>query len=168
MKSGKAGGNQDLSSEERLKEAKRKALLYLERADRTEADLLEKVRKAGFSEEEARAAIEYCRSFGYIDDRRVAENYIRSHLSSKSKQRILSDLYEKGVDRQEALDVWEEVAIEEGHDEDALLRQTVQKRCPNGVPTDPGELRRLIGYLARRGFSYSEVKRVLDTPWEEE
>ena len=51
-------------------EARKAALRILERADRTEKELREKLLGKGFSEEETEDAVGYARSFGYIDDAR--------------------------------------------------------------------------------------------------
>lgn len=153
--------------EDRILQAKKKAMHLLTVQDRTEAALREKLALSGFAPSEVEEALGYVKSYGYIDDRRVAENMIRSAMGSKSRQMIMKTLQDKGVDRETALLAWEEVTAEEGPDEDELIRKAVRKRCPKGIPEDPGELRRLIGYLARRGFSYSDVRRILDVPWED-
>lgn len=153
-------------SGERLLAAKKKAMRLLEQADRSEAGLRDRLLGSGFSEEEAEAALSYVRSFGYLNDQRMAENLIRQALSSQSKQKILMRLTEKGIDRETALLAWEEVTSEEEYSEEDLIRQAVRKRCPGGVPEDPGERRRLYGFLARRGFSYSSIQRALSLPEE--
>ena len=156
-----------LEGEDRTLAAKKKAMRLLEQQDRSEAGLREKLFRAGFTEEEAWEALSYVRSYGYLDDRRFAENFIRTHLSTRSRQWIFQSLSEKGVDREITQNAWEEVAAEEEPDEDALIRKAIQKRCPEGIPEDAAGIRRLYGYLARRGFSYSDVRRVLDLPLEE-
>lgn len=148
--------------EERSHQAKKKAMKLLERMDRTESGLFERLLQAGFSEEESREALEYVKGFGYVDDVRYAETFIRANLTIKSRSKILATLVQKGVSREVAQEAWEEVAQFEEPDEEALIRETVRKRCPEGIPSDPGELRRLYGYLARRGFSYGDIHQVLE------
>ena len=52
--------------EEQLRQAKLKALRLLERMDRTEAQLREKLLQAEFDPEMVEKAIAYVKSFGYI------------------------------------------------------------------------------------------------------
>ena len=56
--------------EEQLRQAKLKALRLLERIDRTEAQLREKLLQAEFDSEMVEKAIAYVKSFGYINDER--------------------------------------------------------------------------------------------------
>ena len=53
---------------EEMKKARRKAMSLLEHMDRTEKGLSERLRQAGFSAEAAEDAMNYVRSYGYIDD----------------------------------------------------------------------------------------------------
>ena len=144
--------------------ARKKALQLLERMDRTEKSLSERLLQAGFSSSEMQDAIEYVRSYGYLNDLRYAENYLRTGLSSKSRIRLMQELSAKGVDQETAEQAWEEVTAEEAYDEASLIRRAAAKKCPNGIPEDPAELRRLYGYLARRGFSYEEIRKVIKVP----
>lgn len=146
---------------ERSLEAKKKAMRLLERMDRSEADLRQKLSDAGFTPEEVEAALGYVKSYGYIDDGRFAQNYIRIHFSSKSRTKILGELAAKGVDRETALEAWDAVCEYEDHDEEALIRQAVRKRCPEGIPQDRREKQKLYAFLARRGFSFGDIERVL-------
>ena len=61
---------------EEQKNARRKAMLLLEHMDRTEKGLSDRLRQAGFSAEAVEDAMNYVRSYGYLNDDRYAENYI--------------------------------------------------------------------------------------------
>ncbi|MBQ6377003.1 MAG: regulatory protein RecX, partial [Lachnospiraceae bacterium] len=61
--------NKNTTDKEKTR-ARKTALVLLTDMDRTEMQLLEKLRKAGFSEEVVRDAVEYVRGFGYINDER--------------------------------------------------------------------------------------------------
>ena len=150
------------AAQEEQKKACMKAMKLLEHMDRTEKGLSDKLRQSGFSEEAAAAAIAYVKSYGYLDDSRYAGNYIAYRMSSKSKQRILQELSRKGIDRQTALDAWEEAAEVEEPDERALLRRTIEKKYKPDTELDEKEMRRLYGYLARRGFRSGDILAVLE------
>ena len=58
----------------RAGEARKKALKKLLVRDRSEKELREILRREGFQEAETEDAVEYVKSFGYVNDRRYAEN----------------------------------------------------------------------------------------------
>ena len=147
---------------EELKSARRKAMLLLEHMDRTEKGLSDRLRQAGFSEEAAEDAMNYVRSYGYLNDQRYAMNYISFRMGTKSRQKILQELAGKGIDRQTALAAWEEAAEVEEPDELAVLRTTVEKKYHPDTVLDEKEMRRLQGFLLRRGFSYGDIFHVLE------
>lgn len=147
---------------EEQKKARRKAMLLLEHMDRTEKGLSDRLRQAGFSKEAAADAISYVKSYGYIDDARYAENYISYRMDSKSRQKLLQELAAKGVDRETAMEAWERAAELQQPDERAVLRKSVEKKYAEGTELDEKEMRRLYGYLARRGFSFDDIRSVLE------
>lgn len=84
--------------EEQLRQAKLKALRLLERMDRTEAQLREKLLQAEFDSEMVEKAIAYVKSFGYINDERYVRNYIECRCQSKSRRQLEQELqFRKGV-----------------------------------------------------------------------
>ena len=91
-----------LDLEERNR-ARKKAMRLLEHMDRTEKGLTDKLRQAEFSPEAVEDAIAYVKSYGYINDARYARTYISFRMETRSRQKILSELQLKGVDRQTAV-----------------------------------------------------------------
>ena len=147
---------------EEQKSARRKAMLLLEHMDRTEKGLSDRLRQAGFSAEAVEDAMNYVRSYGYLNDLRYAENYISFRINSKSRQKILQELAGKGIDRETALSAWESAAEVETPDELAVLRSTILKKYQEETVLDEKAMRRLQGFLLRRGFSYGDISHVLD------
>ena len=133
-----------LNPEERNR-ARKKAMRLLEHMDRTEKGLTDKLRQAEFSQEA-----------------RYARTYISFRMESKSRQKILSELQMKGVDRQTALEAWEEMEELMEPDERAVLRKTIEKKFKPGTELDEKEMRRLQGYLARRAFKYEDIAHALE------
>ena len=150
-----------MQSEEKRR-ARKKAMSLLEHMDRTEKALWEKLLQAGFDEEAAQDAISYVKSFGYIDDSRYARTYISGRMETKSRRKILQELADKGVDRETALQAWQEEELLSDRDEQEILRSTIRKKYEPGSVMDEREMRRLIGFLSRRGFQYQDIAHVLD------
>ena len=143
-------------------QARRKALRLLEHMDRTERGLTDRLKQAGFSGEAAEDAVAYVSEFGYINDERYAFNYIMYRIHDKSRQKILQELQQKGVDRQTIQAAWEEAEELEAPDEHALLIRQIEKKYPPDTELDEREMRRLMGYFARRGFRQSEITSALE------
>ncbi|MDO4619719.1 MAG: regulatory protein RecX [Lachnospiraceae bacterium] len=145
--------------------ARKKALVLLTDMDRTEAQLLEKLQKAGFSEAACEDAIRYVKGFGYVDDVRYADHYIEIRKQNYSRRRISNDLTEKKkLSRQEVYDAMERAG---DWDERPLIRRLAEKKLRNLDLTDPADYRRVTAYLARQGFSASDIYAVMDELREE-
>lgn len=144
------------------REARRKALRLLEHMDRTEKGLRDRLIQGGFSEEAAEDAVAYVKDYGYINDYRYALNYILYRIHSKSRQKIFQELQQKGISRDVASEAWEEASDLEEPDETSLLRTAIKKKCSPGDTLDDKAMRRLYGYLQRRGFRMGDITAVLD------
>lgn len=147
---------------EEYRDARRKAMRLLEHMDRTERGLREKLRQTGFSPRAVDYALAYVESYGYIDDERYARTYIAYRMDTKSRQKIIQELIGKGIDKETAESAWEEEAALNMPDEREILYRTVEKKYSPDTELDEKEMRRLQGYLVRRGFSYSDIKSVLE------
>ena len=141
--------------------ARKKALDLLVRMDRSRKGLYERLLQAGYTDEEAEDAVTYAEGFGYINDRRYAEAFIRHSLPGKGRGWILAALREKGVDRETAEAAFEEAVKEAGYDEAEQIRAAAARKYPEDLPEDWKEKRKLIAWLVRRGFSYEAVKEAL-------
>ena len=146
---------------EEQKQARMKAMRLLEHMDRTEKGLTERLVQAGFSGEAIQDAMDYVRSYGYIDDARYAQHYILYRLGIKSKQKILQELSQKGIARETALQAWDAAAELEEPDEQRMIRREIEKKYAEGCVLGEKEMRRLYGFLARRGFRSGDISTVL-------
>ena len=136
------------------KRAKKRALHLLERMDRTEQQLREKLISSEYPDECIDDAIAYVKSFHYLDDSRYAENYIRYSKEKLSKQQIKQKLTIKGVSReliQDALD------SEYDADETVHIRKLLEKKHYDSSNCDEGEFRRIYQYILRRGFRSNDI-----------
>lgn len=134
--------------------AKKRALHLLERMDRTEHQLREKLRASDYPEEVVEEAIEYVKSFHYIDDERYAENFTRYKKENMSRQQIKQKLMLKGVSKDIIAN-----AIDEEYDvdESVHIRNLLAKKHFSNENSDDTEFRRVYNYLLRRGFRSSDI-----------
>lgn len=139
----------EAGSDEELHAAARKAMNLLLYRDRSIKELRERLTEAGFSSEAVGAAMEYVSSFGYLNDRRYAENYVYSMRTKKSKAVIIRELEDKGIDD----NLIEEAAAELEDDESERIYQMLVAKAGDPHKMDDRELRRMFGYIGRKGFS---------------
>lgn len=137
-----------------LNRAKRRALHILERSDRTEQELRDKLAK-NYLPEVVDATVEYVKSYHYIDDHRYAVNYLNSRGKVRSSRQVEQELlYKKGVSKAELEAAREEA---EPQDEREQIRRWMEKKHIDPAAADQSELRRFYQFLMRRGFRSSDI-----------
>lgn len=149
-----------------LKRAKRKAMSLLQSMDRTESELRDRLLRQDFPEETGDQAVRYVKSFGYVDDRRYAESFILSRKGRKSRREIYAELSGKKIDG-EIVDEMMERCYEES-DSGEALRHLLRKKHYDPSRASVEEKQKLYAYLARKGFSYGEIKKALNLEFPED
>ncbi len=149
-----------------IKRAKKRGMNLLMNMDRTEADVRRKLSEGGYPPVAVDAAVEYLRSFHYLDDMRYASEYIRFKSATMSRKQITLKLSEKGIDKCVIEDAFEQYENESGEDpaetERKLVQKLVEKRYPQGTDNlDHAEKQKLCAYLYRKGFSSSAINNYL-------
>lgn len=140
------------------KRAKKRAMHLLEKMDRTESNLKDKLRQNGYPEELIDDAIAYVKKYHYIDDLRYAKNYIRCHQEQKSAGKLKMELMRKGVAKELIVQALEE---EFQVDEKENIYRILQKKGYFSEEKLPAEQRRIYQYLLRRGYRSSDILSVM-------
>lgn len=140
----------------------KRAMHLLERQDRTERQLYDKLKENGYPEVCIESAISYVKRYHYIDDFRYASAYIRYRQEKKSRQKLKLELQAKGIAR----DVIEE-ALEEEYvsDDQKKILELLQKRLYSFENADTAEQRKNYQFLLRRGFQSSDILHVMRQEW---
>ncbi len=152
--------NEDLENyEEILREvliprAKKRAMHLLEKMDRTNKQLEDKLRRNGYPKEAIDEAIAYVTSYHYIDDERYALSYVRYHQESRSRNRIKQDLMQKGIDKEIIRDALES---EYTVDEKELIKTYLKKKKYNPDTAERKDKEKMIRFLISKGFTYDDV-----------
>lgn len=149
-----------------LKRAKRKAMSLLQSMDRTESELRDRLLRQDFPEEIVDQALRYVKAFGYVDDRSYVESFILSRKGRKSRREIYAELSRKKVDA-EIVDEMMERCYEED-DSNEALRHLLRKKHYDPARASAEEKQKIYAYLARKGFSYGEIKKAMDLEFPEE
>ncbi len=140
------------------KRIKSRALYLLEQMDRTEAQLRRKLAEGHYPDFLIDAAVDYVKSYHYIDDLRYASAYIRSHQEQKSRMELKNALITRGV----PMDLIDQ-AFEETYEdrEEEVIGRLLKKRQYDPDKTDEKEKQKIYQYLLRKGFSPSRVRRCM-------
>ncbi len=148
--------NGSISEEEKkiILKAREKALNLLSYSDKTEHLLREKLKEGEFPPSAIDDAIEYVRSFHYLDDLRYAENFIRSHSDSKSIYEMREKLREKGVSKENIETAFAGAEI----DEQKTVCQLFVKKFRYKVFTDPKVYEKGVRYFSGKGFGYEVIR----------
>ena len=116
-------------------------------------DLERKLQDRGASEAEARYAAEWLEAIGAINDADYAAVLAR-HCADLGygPQRVREKLYEKGVPRE----LWED-ALDSLPDSAGQIDAFLERKLRGRIP-DQREKKRLCDALARRGFSWPDIR----------
>ena len=142
-----------------VKRAKLRALHLLTAIDRTEANLREKL-SASYCEEVVECAVEYVKSFGYVDDARYVRNYIESKSRTKSRRQIEQELIlKKGVSKEAVQRGFEEAQMA---DIIEVIQRYMQKKRIDPQNCDYEQKNKFYAYMMRKGFQIEDLKMVFD------
>ena len=143
-----------------------RALDMLARAPRSARDLRRRLLLKGEPEADVDAAVERLTAAGLLNDAAYARAFVRSKVSSQgfSRRRLHQELLKRGVDREVVGAAILEVFHDDEVDESAAIESVARKklRTLRGLDEDT-QRRRLMAYLARRGYEVDDVRAVLRT-----
>jgi len=157
---------QVLDEKELLLKGKKRALRLLERKDYSRKELVDKLKKDGYSEPLVDKIIEYVDSYHYLDDVRVAGSYIRSRMGYKSKRELEYMLKQKGISEEEIeLAITEHYKNEDGiPQEEVAIRKFLQKYHINEqavLDLSFEEKQKMTAKLYRKGFDLDKIRKIL-------
>ena len=119
---------QEIFREILVKRAKLRAMHLLTRMDYTEAELEKKLMKGEYTPQAVKIAMDYVRSYHYLDDERYVARYLSAYQGRKSRRQIQFELERKGIPREMIQRRQEALDEEEGRvDETDMIRQLLVK-----------------------------------------
>ncbi|MBR4832009.1 MAG: regulatory protein RecX [Butyrivibrio sp.] len=144
------------------KRATKQAMELLVKKDYTEKKLRDTLSEGLYPVNCIDTAIEYVKSYNYLDDERYARDYISYHIELKGRNRIIRDLMNKGVSK----DVIEAVLDDYGEEEcktvetEQIKKLLIKKHYSSDM--DYKEKQKIIAFLMRRGYSLDVIKTAMD------
>ena len=151
------------TSDNRDEQAHALCLRLLTARARARAELVGHLAKRGYPEDVADRVLNRLAAVGLVDDEDFAEQWVRSRQvhAGKGKRALAAELRTKGVDDEVIATALN--GIDAGA-ERVRAEQLVERRLRRealGDGDDPKVMRRLVGMLARRGYSQSMAVAVV-------
>ena len=142
-----------LSNERRAKD---KALWLISYRDHSKKELEQKISRTS-DKDSAQKAVERMEELGLVNDERYARRYAEQLLNSKhmSKHRITFELIQKGIERETAEMIVEELES----DPREHIRIVIEKKYRN--LSDEKQKRRAAAALQRLGYRWDDISYVL-------
>lgn len=144
------------------KRVKLRVMNLLQKKDYTEKQLRDKLQEGLYPLELVDEAIAYVKSYKYLDDDRFARDYITYHMEMRSKQRILQDLSQKGINKDQILSIMDEIYEDEESDVETEQIQKLLLKKHFDKEMDYKEKQKLIAFLMRRGYTLDKIRRAMD------
>ena len=147
-----------------LEAAQRAALRALARRAHARYDLRRRLLQKQHPPAAVDGALDRLSAVGLLDDVRFAEDYALAKVRrGRGPARLVRDLQAQGVDRRIAEKAVHSSLAAEGVDLTHAVRALVEKRARQlaGLPA-PVRKRRLVAFLARRGFGGAEVRELVE------
>lgn len=147
----------EVSAGAREEQAKALCLRLLTARARTRAELEGQLAKRGYPGEVSVRVLDRLGEVGLVDDADFAEQWVRSRRAhaGKGKRALAAELRTKGVDDDVICAVLDEIDVgaERVRAEQLVHDKLRRERLADG--DDTKVMRRLVGMLARRGYSQS-------------
>ena len=142
----------DLKSRDEVERAYERALNFLSYRPRSEAEVRQNLRKKDVGDEVIEAVVERLTRAGLLDDREFARYWVENRLqfSPRGTRALRHELRKKRVPDSVIDDALA------GIDEETAARHVADAGARRLGRLEPSEFRRkLVAYMARRGFSYA-------------
>ena len=165
----RVGGELDGQLQERLSAAAdaeaafRTALRALEARSFARADLARRLQRKGHPRAAVEVALERIAQLGLLDDAAFAQSYVETRAArGRGPARLVRDLMAMGVERG-VIDRAVAGHWPDGSDRSSIPLALAEKRAAQlGALPRQTKRRRLIAYLARRGFTGRDITDLVD------
>ena len=145
------------------KRCKLRAMNLLQKKDYTEKQLRDKLSEGLYPRDIIDDAIDYVKSYHYLDDERYARDYITYHMSVRSKNRIIQDLSGKGISKDIFMPIVEELYVEEDSDVELdQIKRLLSKKHYDPEQTEYKEKQKIMAFLLRKGFQMSDIRKAIE------
>jgi regulatory protein len=148
-----------LQVRDEVERAYERALNFLSYRPRSEAEVRQNLRKKDVEDEVVEVVIERLTRAGLVDDREFARYWVENRLQFKPRgaRALRHELRGKGIADSIIADALADL------DEEVAARQVAEAGARRLAHLEAGEFCRKLGaYMARRGFSYTVIKPLVE------
>jgi len=150
---------QQIIQEVIIKRAKLRALHLLNDMGRTESQIRQKLKQNDYTDEVVEEAVQYVKSFGYVNDTEYARSFIMNRKDRKSRKELYMLLRQKGIS-EDILDPVFEEYYDENSSKEAIFSIMKKKKYHPETATKT-DTQKMLAYLTRKGFQYEDIRQVL-------
>ncbi len=147
--------------DDNIRKAREKAMVYLSYSDHTVKSMYKKLSENGFQSDEINEVLEYLVDRGYINEKDYFLRFCRYCAEKKGfgKTKILASAFEKGFSKTQIYDIMD-VAFESIDFFEICKREFLKLKVKD--ISDKKQRDKAIASLMRRGFSLSEIRKVIE------
>lgn len=152
-----------LHEDNRRYEIKQKALQYATYKPRTIGQVRQAMQKKEYTPEEIDGVITFLEEFGYVDDMRYAQVFAREYSARKNavNNRLRMELAKRFISKNIIDTVLRDMAATVNTRE--ICRQAAEKKLRALQSRTPEKKKTaLVSYLQRQGFSWQDIKHILE------
>lgn len=156
---------EEMKREDTVKYAKEIGVAYVAYAPRTRRQLEQHLAKKGIDAQSIAQAVETLERYSYLDDAAYVREFVRSYGEKLGAGAMRQKLMERGVERQI---IEENMELSQEGQQAAALALAQKLRRKYADQPEAKRRQKMFAALARRGFSYDDIRAVLSELGEEE
>ena len=151
------------------KRAKLRLMNLLQTRDYTEKQAREKLAQGHYPPEAIDEALDYVKSYGYINDVTYCKKYLEDRILHKSKRKLKQELEQKGIGKDIFESCYKEV-VSEGRVMDVMTSDQIEcaqierlllKKKYDSENADYDAKQKMMQFLFRKGYSVQNIQKVM-------
>lgn len=147
------------------KRAKLRSMNLLKDRDYTQEELIRKLRTGGYPESVIVIALDYVKSYHYIDDENYVRKYIETYYERKSKLQMEEKLRQKGITAATFRRIYDSLELTDlEQSEEAQVYKLLEKKHYDPKRSTFEEKRKIIGFLMRKGYRSAVIRKCMGSP----
>ena len=136
------------------------AFRIIERSYKTDKELKDRLLQKGYNSKEINRTIDYLKEFGFVDNDKLCEIYIKSKIKTQGKKKIKYQLLNKGIDEETINKALEGIDLDSEYEREKAIELATKKyNLLIKKEQDTYKIKnKLYTFLAGRGYDYSIIQ----------
>lgn len=141
---------------------KNDALHSIERAYKTQKQIVEKLLAKGYEKSTIDKVILFLKEYNFLDDSKFAEMYVKEKLASQGRNKIKYSLIQKGLDESIIKEKLQNIDKEKEENSLEKIGMSKYEQLIKREEDTRKIYKKLGDYLMRRGYSWEDIKSFLN------